>query len=153
MAKRPRRKRGDVFRIDLGDGTYSFGQVLESPLFVFFDLRSESDLSPEEITSNTPLFLLWVMKYAMTSGVWPVIGQAEISPLIDEKPIFYRQDAISGKLSIYHTGGKEEPATPQEIEGLERAAVWDPSHVVDRLNDHFAGRPCKWLQPIRPTQS
>ena len=28
------------------------------------------------------------------------------------------------------------------------AAVWDPQHVEDRLRDHFAGLPNKWVQSL-----
>jgi len=33
--------------------------------------------------------------------------------------------------------------------GLERAAVWGPSHVEDRLRDHYAGRKNKWVESLR----
>lgn len=43
----------------------------------------------------------------------------------------------------------ENPATPEECAVLERAAVWDPGHVEDRLRDHFAGQSNKWVESLR----
>ena len=45
---------------------------------------------------------------------------------------------------------EEIPATWEEIQGLENVMVWSSSHLEDRLRDHFAGRPCKWVQGPKP---
>lgn len=61
-------------------------------------------------------------------------------------------DAVQRKLAEIEMAlrrGGEEPASRQELEGLEVAAVWDPEHVEDRLRDHFSGRPNKWVESIR----
>jgi len=42
------------------------------------------------------------------------------------------RDPISGAMRIYHHGHMR-PAAPGEAEGLERAAVWDLHHLIDRL--------------------
>ena len=33
---------------------------------------------------------------------------------------------------------------------LFRLAVWEPAHVEDRLRDHYAGAPNKWVESLRP---
>jgi hypothetical protein len=66
---------------------------------------------------------------------------------------FFKQDPISGELSIYWEEWRdgswhEEPATLDECAELERAAVWDPVHVEGRLRDHFAGTPNTWAASL-----
>ncbi len=152
MSKRQKRRRGDIFQIDLGNGYFGFGQVLEDPLSVFFNLRASKTPPIEQILESDVAFSLWVMEYAVTDGDWPIIGSADVSEAINELPPFFKQDPISDALSITYTGDDEKPATLESVAELECAAVWDPEHVVDRLNDHFAGRPNAWVESMRPTE-
>jgi hypothetical protein len=54
---------------------------------------------------------------------------------------------MNGRLTIYLLGDIR-PAKRKECVGLECCAVWDPEHVEDRLKDHFAGIPNKWVQSM-----
>ena len=95
-----------------------------------------------------------VMDYAFSSGRWPVVGNLPVEG--DRGPeVFFKQDAISGDLSLYSEDAStgevfSRRASFEEVEGLERAAVWDPDHVEDRLRDHIAGVPNKWVESLRP---
>jgi hypothetical protein len=51
------------------------------------------------------------------------------------------QDIGSGQCEIIDEAFNARPAAPEECVGLEGVAVWDPTHVEDRLRDHYAGRP------------
>lgn len=148
--KRQKRRIGDILKIDLGDGSLAFARVLEEPLIAFYDLRADVPIAVERIIQSPIAFKIWVMNYAVTSGEWPVIGHAPLDEDLKEEPRFFKKDAISGQLSIYWGNGCEKPATLEDIEGLECAAVWEPEHVVDRLRDHFAGRPNMWVESLRP---
>jgi len=139
---------GAVLSIDLGDGTYCFARLLKRPTMAFYDLRASHIPPLEEILSRPVLFKLWVMAYAVTKGVWPVVGRHPLEPSLQEVPVFFKQDG-PGKFCTYREG-EERRATRAEIEGLECAAVWDPEHVVDRLKDHYAGRKNKWVESLRP---
>jgi hypothetical protein len=147
----PRRRRtiGDVVAIPLESDWYGFGRVLDEPLIAFYDCRHKGyDLSISAITQCPVLFSIWVMNKAVTQGIWQVIGNMPVEAKLSNKPWFYKKDLISGKL--YKTrGGTEEILTiKDDCVGLESAAVWSPEHVVDRLNDHFAGRPNKWVKSL-----
>lgn len=148
--KRQQWKPGDVVKISLGNGEWGFGRVLGNPLMAFYDYKS-SEIPPlEEIVLKPIAFKTWVMKYAITKGEFPVVGHMTLSPELLERPLFFMQDPLNGKLSITYDGGERWAATRSEIEGLERAAVSDPEHIVDRLNDHFAGLPDRWAVPLKP---
>ena len=140
---------GDFVRISLGDGWYSYGRVLRAPLFAFYDVRVREPLGLEELQLRPLLFRVWVMKSALTSGRWVIIGNRPLEKSVEQSPAFFKQDPITNDLSIYHEG-KERRATREECESLERAAVWDPTHVEDRLRDHYAGVPNKWVEALRP---
>jgi hypothetical protein len=150
--KRVRRREGDVLRIDLGDERHSYAQVAAEPLIVFFDGAYTEDLAPEQAVRLPVLFRLCVMNQAVTRGFWPVIGRQALAPENEQEPFFFKQDVVTGNLALYHSSfastNWEQPATLSECEGLENAAVWDPEHVLDRLRDHHADRPNKWVDSL-----
>jgi hypothetical protein len=90
------------------------------------------------------------MNYSVTDGIWPIIGHEPLSQELLQEPLLCKKDAITGQLTIYRDStGEEISATQEQCEKLEIAAVWEPSHVEDRLRDHFAGRPNKWANSLR----
>jgi hypothetical protein len=149
--KRQKRRIGDLLAIPLPMGGYAFGHVLTEPLIAFYDSRRESIPSdPAEVTREPVAFKLWVMNHAITDGTWPVVGSASPSPELLTLPKFFKQDPITKRLSVTTDGEDETLASLEECASLERAAVWEPTHVVDRLVDHFSGQPNKWAESLRP---
>lgn len=149
--KRQKRVVGDIVCIPLSEGRKAYALIL--PLAdAFFDLVTVGDAIPsmEEIISRPVLFQIGVMRYAVTKGIWKVIGHVEPPPALLEPPKFFIQDDFTGALVITTDGGDRQPATFEECEHLESCAAWDPEHVVSRLEDHFAGRPNKWVELLRP---
>jgi hypothetical protein len=152
--KRIRRNPGQFVAIDLGNGWRAFGRVLKEPLIAFYDHRAKADAVPElPCLAAQPLaFRIMVMNHAVTHGRWPVIGSLPLTPALSASADFFKQDPINGQLSIYNDDLAptfERPATRSECQTLERAAVWDPEHVEDRLRDHFAAQPNKWVDSLR----
>jgi hypothetical protein len=149
--RRVRRRVGDIVAIPLGEGRMAFGLVLEEPLMAFFDYSLKEGAVPiaDEIIGAPVAFKIWVMNHPITEGLWPVIGHASVPAKLREQPWFFKHDVIAGRLTITKTGAEEVTPKAGEIEGLERAAVWEPEHVTDRLRDHFAGRPNKWVESMK----
>jgi hypothetical protein len=154
--KRVRRTEGSVVKIALGGNKIAYGLVLREPLVAIFDrlFAEGDDVQPSELLRIPIAFILMVMNSAVTSGGWPVVGHVCIPDELRQPPAFCKQDPIDGKLSIYQELGDlapsyERPATLEECEGLEAAAVWGPGHVEDLLRDHFAGRPNIWAKSLR----
>lgn len=140
---------GDIFEIDMKDGSYCYGRVLLN-LYGFYDLQVNHRPQFEEIVNHPMIFKIWVMDYAIERGVWKVIGNFCLTQELTVAPRFFKKDALSGKLSITFDGSQEIPATLDECKELECAAVWDPAHVEDRLRDHFKGRRNIWYEDMRP---
>ncbi|HEY0158466.1 MAG TPA: hypothetical protein VGF28_14380 [Thermoanaerobaculia bacterium] len=88
------------------------------------------------------------MNRAITSGRWKVLGHVPLDEPLQREPAFFKQDPLSGELTLYRSG-TEYPASAEECQELERAAVWDPEHVEDRLRDHFDGRSNRWVESLR----
>lgn len=152
--KRARRTPGQFVEVDLGGGFRAFGRVLREPLFAFYDHRGAVGSAPDLAWLATqPLaFRIMVANHAVTRGRWRVVGSMSLTPDLMTSPDFFKQDPINGGLTIYNDGlapNYERPATRSECEALERAAVWDPEHVEDRLRDHFEGRPNRWVQSLK----
>jgi len=141
MAKvRGRGKVGDVLKIDLGNGVFGFGRILDSPLMGFYDLQSREAVSIVDVVKSPMLFRVWVMNYAVKSDNWEILGNLPLEDALKVKPRFFKQDPLNKKYSIYYDS-KDTPAAREDCIGLERAAVWNPEHVENRLRNHFAGVP------------
>lgn len=149
--KRQKRTVGDLVQIQRPSGGVAFGYVLEQPLVAFFDHDATSvPDDPSQLLGEKIAFALWVMDSAVTSGRWKVLGNFPATDALRQlKPWFFKLDPISKKLSRTQDGSREVAAQPGECRELERAAVWDPEHVEERLDDHFAGRPNKWVESLR----
>lgn len=150
--KAGRRKVGDIVLVTLGERQYTFALVLPNPLFAFFARRYESADVADLATAIAPpaAFSVFVMKYAVTSGHWPIVGHVDQIPDgIDQAPWFFNQDALSGEVTLTQTGAEAVKPRPGQADSLEAAAVWDPAHVEDRLRDLFAGRPNRWVESMR----
>lgn len=140
---------GSVVKIPLGGSLHTYGQILSEADVAFFDIEATEDVQVEEIVQRAVIFRIAVMNHAITKGRWPKVGTAPISPaLAAPQPKFIQDPLDSSKLQIY-LAGTIRPATRAECRDLERSAVWEPEHVEDRLRDHFAGRPNKWVEALR----
>lgn len=151
--RKTRRVVGDVVAIPLGDSEQvGFGVVLEEPLMAFFDVSAKAGAEPSvgEIARYPVAFRIWVMNQPIVDGLWPVLGKVDVPEELAVAPWFFKQDPISGKLTVGRTGSEERLPEPGQVDSLERAAVWSAAHVVDRLQDHFAGKPNKWVASMRP---
>jgi Immunity protein 26 len=150
-----RRKPGQIVRVQFDHRGYALALVLKEPLVAFYDRQFSSTEVDNYDISNLPIaFTIMVMNLAVTSGRWPVVGTVDVPSLFSSIPKFCKRDPISEALTIYHeipelAPNYERPAKPGECVGLETAAVWDPEHVEDRLRDHFAGVPNKWVEQLK----
>lgn len=151
--KKIRRRIGDIVQISLDTKFHTYAHITTSPFIIFYDGKYETDLPIDKIPELPQLFVLSVYDYAIRDGIWPVIGYSKLSSDKLSTPYMFKQDIATGALSIYHADfsdtNYERSATFEECEGLERAAVWEPNHVVDRLIDHYAGRKNKWVESLR----
>lgn len=146
-SRRPVWRPGTVVRVALGDGWHTYGILREVPLVAIFDCRTQTDIPVSEVLARPVLFSVWVQVRALS--LWPSVGTSELPPRLRGADRFVKRDAISGRTTIYVDEGIEQPATSEELTTLEVAAVWDPEHVVDRIVDHYAGRPNKWEMSLR----
>jgi hypothetical protein len=145
-----------VIDVPLGNGRHAFGRLLSEPLVEFYD-REFDDGAPnlDEIVRLPVAFTIDVMNSAVTSGRWRKAGSKPLTEAERERIVrFCKRDLMTGEPSLYWEDPRsgeihEPPASPEDCEGLETAAVWSAEHVEDRLRDHFAGRPNKWLESIR----
>ncbi|GAA3973353.1 immunity 26/phosphotriesterase HocA family protein [Hymenobacter antarcticus] len=146
---RQRRTVGSIIEIDLGEGHFSYGRILDFASFAFYDIhvtKQEKDIS--KITNKPILFIIAVYNDVVSSGRWVKIGSEPLPQSLQILPTKFIQDALHlDRFELYYpNSGEIRPASKEACEGLERCAVWDANHVEDRLRDHFAGRPCKWMR-------
>lgn len=140
MANARHPKPGTFLAVPLADGSFGYGRVLASPYIAFYAHRTPSPIIDLDDLESRPV--LFCQAVRMRTGHWPVLG---VRPLLGEvaKPVLrFMQDLANPALcTIFDSVGHERAATPQDCVGLERAAVWDPHHIEERLLDGFEGRP------------
>lgn len=152
MARLKKWAPGNFLRINLDKDGYTFAQIIDDPLVAFYDFLSKTPNVPiEEIADKPIAFSIWIMNSAIGRAGWSVIGNLPLRPELVHDYFFFKQDSISGKLSVYthfiydydpdKRIAAERPATYEEAKHLECAAVWSRCHVEERLTKHFHGLP------------
>lgn len=105
-------------------------------------------MSIEKVCTRPVLFYAAVMDYALKRGRWAVVGNLPLPPDLVYAPPRFIQDPIrKNSFSIYEKG-EIRAATKQECIGLERAAVWSPEQVEERIRDHYEGNRNKWVDSL-----
>ena len=99
--KKTKRIDGNIVKITLEDGSFSFARVLEEPLMAFYELKTNKLPTVEEIVRLPILFKIWVMNDAITTGTWEVIGYKELENSLKEPVRFFKQDPISKSVCLY----------------------------------------------------
>lgn len=123
---------GDVVQIALPSGKYAYGRVLRDASVAFYRATTEQPERPP-IGSRDYQFVVGVYDDVLKSEKVPVIGHDPSQGSEDEWPPPYCvRDAITRQVKLYHKGAMR-PATEEECRGLEPAAVWDLSHLIERL--------------------
>ena len=122
----------DVFQIPLPDGRFAYGRVYDDASIGIYSTTTDEPLHPP-IGSRSYLFFVGLYSDILEKGFWQIIGHDAFAP--DESswpPPYFVRDIISGDYQIYHRG-EMRPAKPEEVEGLEEAAVYDSQHIVQRI--------------------
>ena len=132
-------KEGDVFAIPLGDGTFGYAQMCVLNTYAYFDCRSDSVLSVDEIQSCPILFKVLTNINSIKDGGWVFLENRSLRKELAERQEFWRQSVGSNQIDIYRNG-EFVPATLEEIEGLENFSSWYHMHIVERILDHYLKR-------------
>ena len=138
--KRQQRTPGSIVLIDLGNGYYNYAQILNDGL-AFFDIyTNEAELENLTVLLEKPvLFILEVYRDVISTGRWLKVGKLPIRDDLKVVPLQFIQDKLNPKLfRLYNPNtGEMFPATRDECEGLEVAAVWEAWEVEQRIKDYY----------------
>jgi hypothetical protein len=147
--KRSRKpKEGDVFAIPLGEGSYGFGQVAHTGDWAFFEFRAQVIPPLEQIVSHPVAFRVPTVSQAAAQGGWTFVGNRPPEGTLATPSAYLNQPVGSNQLYVI-VGNQRMPATYEQAKGLEAMAWWFEHQVVQRLKDHFAGRPNREAQVTR----
>ncbi|MDP9078302.1 MAG: immunity 26/phosphotriesterase HocA family protein [Bacteroidota bacterium] len=145
------RKVGAFFEIILSNKKYAYGRILEKANYAFYDIHSNIRITEiKEIQNKDILFIVAVYKYAITKERWKKIGQLDLESKLRVLPLKFIEDQLSpGNFKLYDPNtGVASLTTKDKCVGLERAAVWEPTHIEDRIIDYYEGRPNKWVKQL-----
>lgn len=127
-------------------------QILGKAGYAFFDYKTTDKLKDLKILLGRPILSITsVYDDVITQGYWLKVGAIEVREDLQVQPMQFIQDALDqDSFELYNPNTSEIlPAIKEEIKGLERAAVWEASHIEDRIRDHYNGESCIWLKEDR----
>ena len=126
---------GDVCEVALGDGRFAYGRVLkDASIAVYRSISERPDTPP--IGEREFLFMVGVYDDVPGSAAAPVVGHDPFSSEDEAWPPPQKVgDPITGRVRIYHHGEIQEAEDPAAASELEKAAVWDLRHIVERIRE------------------
>jgi hypothetical protein len=137
----PKLAPGTFVRIPLADGSFGYGRILSDPYVAFYNYRTKEPSSDLDVIDSKPLLFTQAVRI-FGYDRWANIGKRKLEGELAKPVVRFMQDlADFTKCTIFDSEGMEKEARPEECVGLERAAVWDPHHIEQRLLDSFMGRP------------
>jgi len=142
-------------RVALPNGNYAYGRLLTSPYIAFYDLQTNNaSMDLQAICQLPVLFVIAVHLSGLGRVGWDLIGNVPLEPAL-RKPVenFIQDSADFTNCRIIDDQGNVRAAHVSECVGLERAAVWEPEHVEERIMDHYAGRSNFWTERMKPNIS
>lgn len=149
MIKKQKITVGAILKINIENKYYCYAQILGKSAYAFFDYTTKEPLNDFAILLDKPiLFITNVYNDVVTKGHWEKVGNLKLRDDLQEIPLQFIQDVLhTDKFELYNPNtGESRKASKEEIRGLERATVWEASHVEDRIRDHYNGVPCIWLK-------
>lgn len=139
---------GSVLRVDLDTDRHCYARALTRPSRYAF-LDGVDRLAVDDLAAVVHRPVLFVLAVTDPADRWPVVGilPPEFAPI--PVPEQFMQDVVTGRCRIVDAEFNARAATPEECVGLERAAVWHPEDVEERLRDHYDGRENKQMEFMR----
>lgn len=139
--------KGSILQIPV-ETYYCYAQILDKANYAFFDYKSSTPLDNLEIlTTKKILFVISVFDRIITSGEWEKVGKLPIREelqVLPNKYIHHKNE--TPEYELYNTEtGVITPSSIEGVKGLEKCAVWDSHHVIDRIRCHYTGNSCLWL--------
>jgi len=134
---------GAYFAIPLSSG-YGFARVISQGLIGVYDLRIDHLVDPARLDEAPVLFFCLVHGEMLVTGDWPVIGVAPLEARFNEPIKFAGFSRTPGRAAISVVNRREYIPVAEEAElaGLEWARSYQRHMVEQRIENHFAGRPC-----------
>lgn len=143
-------KIGAILAGPLGELGICAAQVAAGGDFAFLDLRVDraEDLPPLSALVQSKLaFRVPMVKGEAKAGGWACLGEAPLMGELAFESAYWNQPVGSNQLRIIRQN-QFSLVTAEAILGMEPMAWWMAQQVVQRLQDHFMGRPNLHVQTI-----
>jgi hypothetical protein len=137
-------KEGAIVEINLSNSFKIYGRLLPSYNLCVYDylIDVKKDSEIEDIIANPILFYVGIYKAVITDGYFNIIGLKKLTSqeIKNIPPFFTQSEPNIEKCFLIYYDGSEKQVTPAECIGLEKASVYNDLNVINRIEDHYAGR-------------
>jgi hypothetical protein len=125
-------KIGDVFEIELPNKKFAYGRVYKDASVGIYNKVTDAPGMPP-VGLRDFMFIVGMYSYILEKGVFPIVAH---DPFLTEDeawpPPACIKDPIGKDFNVYYMGLIKK-STKEDCEKLESAAVWDESHIIDRI--------------------
>jgi hypothetical protein len=149
MARKSKETEGNFIKVPIDEKHHGYARIVVCKYYAFYNIYTDIELSLEEIAEKPILFTICVYKYAVTKGIWQVVGHLPLEPPLQIIPKFYMQDMFDYSQIRICEEGIETPSTYEECKDLECCAVWLPENVEERLRNYHNNTSNTSLQIMR----
>lgn len=136
---------GSYFLINLNNSRFQLGRILKKPLMVIYDKQFENipNFNKKIALNSKTLFIVPIASRSIENNIFKIIGHDNITKEELEllPPQFHQKLTNLNRCTLVYFDGREVSATPQECIGLEAIGSWDVEHVIERIEDHYKGKP------------
>lgn len=130
---------GDIFRVQLNEKTYGYGQVVlmlnDYHYGIIYDFVTEDPF--DDLITNPPIaFFVSTTFSDLSQGRWVVIGNKEVPKI---KFPNYKQEKLDGGFSLMDADGNliEENPSTEQLENAIELEMFSSSAVVDAMKQKF----------------
>lgn len=113
------------------NGKYAFGRAFRDASIGIY--THVGDMIEDLPKKEEYQFIVGVYQDVLKSDKWPIV---DFRPFLNDDeawpPPACMIDKISGGYSIYYKG-EIRKSSEAECKGLEKAAVWEAEHIIDRI--------------------
>lgn len=127
-----RRKLGNIYAIPLPNGEYAYGREYKESSLAISKFRSNEIINNPNFSEIE--FFVGVYNDILTCGKWPKVCNYPFENENDAwRPPTYIYDQVNPENYEIYYKGEIRKASKTECLGLERCAIWDSNHVIDRI--------------------
>lgn len=130
---------GSIFKIEIEDNRYAYGQILNFGDYAFFDYKGDGE-DLNQIINSPIMFRRLVNIGGVEMGRWPIIGHLPIErEELQHTKYWLPEIGKPGFCKIIIDGKWYYDEPMEKAEGLFEGGIAAPENIEQRIRDFYSG--------------